>query len=643
MALDKNNQFTPTFATYCSNWMKIIYQLLWYVKDIQIDSTIIKSLELAALAKLNQLHANKNYDCKVTNLKWNDESLILQPFPEKSDINGNAMDITLQSYQSQDSDEESDSKDKSKTNNNWFANKAQKEMEEKEKEKDITENEKQVVKLLQTLNEIESTYNQLDVEIEKIEKVQDRKQIQDDLNSQMELVKNHITQAQLFQQQLPTKEEITTASTQAVQLARNQEVIGNEIIHVQIKQAKEFLEKHSQQHINVMDPTTQPTIMTSQQQAQTHNTHQQSASATNNPAQMGNGQTTAVQQQPRILPPIPKLTAAQHAMEKQVVPLTPVATLETANLALADSTTYTKHSKDLYANRKRYWTDRQEYKEDKDENECINLKFTAKEDDVKKAAVNFIKNIQTEAETLIARGVFSEQIYVRHIIYKCLKDDAFNAFSNAKGTKLLSINPTTVSEIVTFMKVKYHLVDYIEKVKKEFENFNPKKYPWLEIVSEFELALQQYCIVAKACGLEGQYDTEFSDKYLVTTLKDRLPMTLRKYIKKIRWESATAHSTSSVIQQQKLKLPEAKTLEELNNLIIRAKENYDFDNDGQQQPHIDHGFKLNAIQQRDRSRYPPPQYPQSGKPNFNPSTTPRNYGKPPRGSNNSGIGRARIF
>ena len=196
----------------------------------------------------------------------------------------------------------------------------------------------------------------------------------------------------------------------------------------------------------------------------------------------------------------------------------------------------------------------------------------------------------------------------------------------------MSINPTKVSEIVTFMKIKYHLVDYIEKVKKEFENFNPKKYPWLEIISEFESALQQYCIVAKACGLEGQYDTDFSDKFLVTTLKEKLPMTLRKYIKKIRWESATATSAITATQQQRLKLPEAKTLEELNNLIIRAKENYDFENEGQQQsPHIDHGFKLNAAQQRDRSRYPTPTYPQAGKPMFNPTTTPRGYNKPGRG------------
>ena len=130
-AMDNHNQFHPTFVTYCANWMKIIYQLLWYVKDIDINSGIIQSLEAAALAKLNQLHANRKYDCKIKNFNWDNDSLILQPFEEKTDVNGNAMDITLQSYIQKGSSDESDSKDNNIKNEFWFANESRKEKENK--------------------------------------------------------------------------------------------------------------------------------------------------------------------------------------------------------------------------------------------------------------------------------------------------------------------------------------------------------------------------------------------------------------------------------------------------------------------------------------------------------------------------------
>ena len=311
---------------------------------------------------------------------------------------------------------------------------------------------------------------------------------------------------------------------------------------------------------------------------------------------------------------------------------------KTNKTLLADPTSYSQYSRNLYDNRNGQWKDKEEYKDDKNENERMKLKFTGKEEDLKQAAMTFIKNIQTEAETLIARGVFSEPLFVNHIIYKCLQENAYKDFSDAKSTELLPINPTKVSEIVNYLIAKYQLVDYIKKVKKDFENFNPAKYPWLEIVSEFERVDKQYCMVTKACGLSGQYDTDFSDKYLVNMIKDNLPRELRKYIKQIRWEEKQKSKDNNQVQ-----LPEATTLVELHELIKKAKDKYNYDKDDSpsQQPQVEHGFQMNAIQQRDRSRYPPPQYPKSGKPNFTPTTTPRGYGKPGRGRGGRRRGRGR--
>ena len=100
------------------------------------------------------------------------------------------------------------------------------------------------------------------------------------------------------------------------------------------------------------------------------------------------------------------------------------------------------------------------------------------------------------------------------------------------------------------------------------------------------------------------------------------------------------------IGKDQLKLPKSTTLLELNELIKKTKEKYNYDKDDSptQQPQIEHGFQMHAAQQqRDRSRYPPAQYPRSGKPNFTPTTTPRGYGKPgrDRGGTKRGRGRGR--
>ena len=48
-AFDNHGNYAPTFFNYCSNWMIIMYQLLWYVKDLEITPELVDSLQQAAL------------------------------------------------------------------------------------------------------------------------------------------------------------------------------------------------------------------------------------------------------------------------------------------------------------------------------------------------------------------------------------------------------------------------------------------------------------------------------------------------------------------------------------------------------------------------------------------------------------------
>ena len=83
-AFDANGQFTPIFLHYCSNWMAIIYQLLWYIKDVQVNKELILVLEKAALSKLNQLHAGRKSINEVKNLKWHETSFMPSPFVQSN-------------------------------------------------------------------------------------------------------------------------------------------------------------------------------------------------------------------------------------------------------------------------------------------------------------------------------------------------------------------------------------------------------------------------------------------------------------------------------------------------------------------------------------------------------------------------------
>ena len=613
-ALNNSNQFTSQFISYCNNWLHIMYSVLLYIRDEKVDNQVLCELEAAAVGKLNQLHHKQQLQQQPKNLQWDDTSLIMDPFPTKTDAQGHELDITIkssqQSHYNKIQQQHQSTAQQLNRNVKQYINES--------KEMEIQQQNLQ--KLEEVLRKIETVYKNLDIQVKKIEDNNTRKDIQQEIEHQIKLVNQHITRTLYYKKQLPEPSVLQHESVQAKQLAENQQHISDTIIQCRITQAQQFLRSHQQLHQN------KNTIIN------THNHNIQASTITTTSNVRSTSTMNAANGHLPAVAPIQLGIGVKNITNAN-------KTASTTTNALADPTTYTQYSRNLYDNRNGQWKDKEEYKDDKNENERIKLKFTGKEEDLKQAAMTFIKNIQMEAETLIARGVFSEPLFVNHIIYKCLQDKAYNDFSDAKKTKLLPINPTKVSEIIDYLITKYQLVDYIKKVKKEFENFQPARYPWLEIVSEFENVYQQYCIVTKACGLEGQYDTDFSDKYLVNMIKDKLPKDLRQYIKQIRWETKQRSQESNQV-----KLPEATTLLELQELIEKAKEKYNYDNDDPptQQPIIEHGFKMNATQQqRDRSRYPPPQYPKSGKPNFTPTTTPRGYEKQGRGKGGRKRGRGR--
>ena len=73
-----------------------MYQLLWYIKDIELKPELIETLEKAALSKLNQLHAGRKSTYNVKNLNWHETSLMASPFVQSKQ--NETMNVTIRSY-----------------------------------------------------------------------------------------------------------------------------------------------------------------------------------------------------------------------------------------------------------------------------------------------------------------------------------------------------------------------------------------------------------------------------------------------------------------------------------------------------------------------------------------------------------------
>ena len=443
--INGKKQFTTNFITYCTNWLKIMYYMKWYIQYMMVTNQLLCELEAATLNKLNQLHTNQELTDQSKKLSWDDDSLIVSIFPIITDAQGHEMDITFKSFQNAYNkytleEKESDSNVTANNDNN----------DKKENIHGVRHNDKQrlqemVQDIKKELEKIEQSYHKVDLEIEKIDNYTDSQKMQHKLDQQVKMVQQHMEKVKEYQKALPITEVLKYERKQVESLMKNNEIIKDEILQMRIAQAQSFLLKHQQ-----LNPTL--------------------AQVQNSQSNENNIRTTLAN---TTLPEVPVLsnntmnTTISTVVEKKIQKIT-------TTRALADPQSYTRHSKNLFDNRQGHWKEKEEYKDERNENEKINLKFTGKEENIKKAATTFIKNIQIEAETLIARGVFSESIFVNHVIYKCIKDEAYDDFTDSKSSKILPLNPTKVSEIVYYMINKYQLVDYIEEVKNAFEKFEPK-------------------------------------------------------------------------------------------------------------------------------------------------------------------------
>ena len=82
LAFESNGNFSQQFIICCTNWMIIMYQILWYIRKLQLTPAFVESLEKAFLSKLNELHTGVPSHYTIHNLKWNNSSLLPSPFPK---------------------------------------------------------------------------------------------------------------------------------------------------------------------------------------------------------------------------------------------------------------------------------------------------------------------------------------------------------------------------------------------------------------------------------------------------------------------------------------------------------------------------------------------------------------------------------
>ena len=93
-AIDENLVYTIDFKNYCWNWLQVVFQILCHTTKIELNLITLQEMEMLALAKLNELHANVPFSYQKANLQFNHATFIHSPWkPLVKDA-----DITLLSY-----------------------------------------------------------------------------------------------------------------------------------------------------------------------------------------------------------------------------------------------------------------------------------------------------------------------------------------------------------------------------------------------------------------------------------------------------------------------------------------------------------------------------------------------------------------
>ena len=454
----------------------------------------------------------------------------------------------------------------------WFINEYEKEMKKEDKKLQ----QRQIQQVIQELEYMYQAYLKKNQEIETFSNKQDKEKIQQEITYQQQLLEKKWKQVKQYQQQPQNEIVIQQVLWDTMRLAKNQQMIDNTIWQIKMKETQIQFQQMQQQWQQKM--TAEKEKMTKQNP--NGNTSSDDAGKKTIVQANGVATTTAHSTITSLSEKFKEFQVELKEQENELVNQQQLVQQQQAindTFAFVNPESYTQYSRDLKANKSHQLQEKENLKDEKNANELISVKFSGDEDDVSKAAIKFMYAIQKEAESLIERNVFSEPSFVKHVIYKCLSGTALAQFYETRGSDILPLTPKRVSEIIHWIIEHWNLSNYIESVKKEFEQFNPSNLEWLQIIPTFRKKLRLYQITATACGIQGQYQVQFSDQYLVTTLKNKLPIKLQKAMNDIRWEAANKSTTSNVFKEpEKLQLPEPKNLQELHNLIVHTKRKKDF-------------------------------------------------------------------
>ena len=258
-------------------------------------------------------------------------------------------------------------------------------------------------------------------------------------------------------------------------------------------------------------------------------------------------------------------------------------------------------------------------------NEKLTITFSGTGADITLECAEFITAIFVEAEKLIALGVFCEPLFTEHIVHRCIKGQAAKLLYSATATGAVKKVTDKVNHIIYWLRVQYNLTQRVKDMKKNFDNFDITGIAWANLVNEFVKQYNLWKLMAYAGKVTGADKPDYTPKYLVDKLWDKLPPSLLQKIEKIQFDNAMAQNKLNLQQEPEIELTKPATLLELHHLIHWAILSNTIDHGRQPQPTIAHGF-LATTQSTTTTPHitnPAPHMNYQQTPYYPPSTTPR--------------------
>ena len=371
-AIDANLEYTIDFKNYCWNWLQIIFQVLCHTNKIEWNLIVLQEIEMLALAKLNELHANLPYSYQKANLQFThatfisspwkplvkDADITLQSYPGRNHkpqpqprINGNTttvQDPTTQVLVNMDQLDDAAIQQQPFLIGNYLKMNSVSPAHRLQYV-DVEQQIQQQANLdyKQSLEHAVATYNSMEDQLPNISNVQERQKRQLQIQQLRGIVQKHLNQL------LQLEQQANRAKTLQEQLQENQQLLAQQ-------------QRLSQQVLDMNKKQSQQQLLFPQQPLQE-------------------------EQKQNVIPNAQQ----QRNMGQSLTPT------NSNNLHLLNPTQYSQHGVDLLQHESGSWMPKEHFKKKEAENKKLEKKFTGKEANVQEAAVQFIVEIQTEAESLI--------------------------------------------------------------------------------------------------------------------------------------------------------------------------------------------------------------------------------------------------